>query len=85
MKGGENNNKSCKNILLPCVLKGRVWHLMGCQCAASVDCCSLRPYKETKLTKDTTDYCSNECFLDVKHPPAHSPLILGTNHKEQIE
>lgn len=52
---GENHNKSHKNILLPCALKGRVWHLMGCQCAASVDCCSLKPYKETKLTKDTTD------------------------------
>lgn len=53
MKG--ENHKSHKNIFLLCALKGRVWHLMGCQCAASVDCCSLKPYKETKLTKDTTD------------------------------
>lgn len=51
----KGENHSHKNIILPCALKGRVWHLMGCQCAASVDCCSLKPYKETKLTKGTTD------------------------------
>jgi len=51
---GENRKKSHTNILLPCALKG-VWHLMRCQCAANVDCCSLKPYKETKLTKGSTD------------------------------
>lgn len=51
----KGENHSHKNIILPCALKGRVWHFMGCQCAASVDCCSLKPYKETKLTKGTTD------------------------------
>lgn len=27
----------------------------GMPVCSSVDCCSLKPYKETKLTKDTTD------------------------------
>lgn len=52
---GENHNKSHKNILSLCAPKGQVWHLMGSQCAASVDCCSLKPYKEAKLTKVAAD------------------------------